>query len=171
MTEVTPNTHALLWTRALEVKSDPDTPSWDRFKFDQMFSGYQAAGDYPASILAEDLAEAYPAAALILTTRSEDAWVQDVNQTLVRAQAERPPEATKPADVLARAYHKYAWGDDFEKNGRDVYRQHNEKVRKLAESRKFLEYQTEEGWGALCEFLGLPVPDGEPFPQAEDGVE
>lgn len=165
------NVHALLWCRAFEAKSDADAPSWDRFKFDQMVMGYQAAGDFPASVFAEDLAEAYPAASIILTTRSEDSWVESMNETLVRAHAQRSPEDSKPMASLARAYHKYCWDDDFAKNGRDFFREHNAKVRRLAEGRRFLEYQSEEGWGPLCEFLDVPVPENKPFPRADDWAE
>lgn len=171
MAEVQRNTHALLWCRAIEAKSDPNTPSWDRFKFDQLLSGHQAVGDYPASIFAEDPAEAYPSAAIILTTRSEDSWVASMGETLVRAQEQRSPQDQAPMASLARAYHKHCWDNDFEKHGRKLYREHNAAVRKLAEGRKFLEYQPEEEWGPLCDFLGLEVPQATPYSLVDDWAE
>lgn len=168
MREVTRNTHALLWCRAMEAKFEADTSSWDRFKFDQLLSGYQALADYPASIFVEELIEAYPAASIILTTRSEDSWVESMEKTLIHAHAQRSAEDQAPIAVMARKYHKYCWDDDFEKNGRDLFRKHNAQVQALAQDRKFLVYQPGDGWEPLCNFLELPVPNGIPYPRADD---
>ena len=32
---------------------------------------------------------------------------------------------------------------------------------------RLLVYQVKDGWGPLCDFLGVPVPD-EPFPRTND---
>ena len=32
-------------------------------------------------------------------------------------------------------------------------------------------YEVSEGWGPLCAFLGVPVPDGEAFPRLNDANE
>lgn len=171
MREVPRNTHALLWCRAIEAKSDPDTPSWDRFKFEQLLSGYQAVADYPAAIFAEDLLEAYPAASVIVTTTSEDAWAEDMSNTLIHAQSQRSPDDQSPMAVLARTYHKYCWDNDFEKNGRELFRKHNTLVRTKAEGRKLLEYHRGDGWEPLCQFLNLPIPEGILYPATDDGAE
>ena len=36
---------------------------------------------------------------------------------------------------------------------------------------RLLVYEVSQGWGPLCEFLGVPVPDGKPFPHLNDTVE
>jgi hypothetical protein len=61
------------------------------------------------------------------------------------------------------------WNDDFPTHGRAVYRQHNAMVRETATAhgRRFLEYETGNGWGPLCEFLGLEVPDAS-YPRSDD---
>lgn len=61
------------------------------------------------------------------------------------------------------------WNNDFEGFGREAYRKQNDLVRQAASGRKFLEYETGSGWGPLCDFLGLPVPDIE-YPRADDWV-
>jgi hypothetical protein len=68
---------------------------------------------------------------------------------------------------LARKYHKYCWDDDFLKNGKEVYEKHNETVRKASKGRKFLGYKPGDGWGPLCEFLGVPVPE-RAYPRSDD---
>ena len=36
---------------------------------------------------------------------------------------------------------------------------------------RLLLYEVKEGWGPLCSFLGVPVPEGRPFPHLNDAVE
>jgi hypothetical protein len=54
---------------------------------------------------------------------------------------------------------------DFEKNGRRIYQVHYDSVRSAAAELKMelLEYQVQEGWGPLCQFLGHDMPC-RPFP-------
>jgi hypothetical protein len=72
---------------------------------------------------------------------------------------------------LSRKYHAHCWGNDFPKNGRTFFREHNALVREASKGRKFLELQAKDGWAPLCEFLGLSVPEGVPFPRSDDWVE
>lgn len=34
---------------------------------------------------------------------------------------------------------------------------------------RLLEFKSEDGWKPLCEFLGKPIPKGEPYPRLNDG--
>ena len=52
-------------------------------------------------------------------------------------------------------------------NSTEVYTQHNDWVRRVVPRQRLLEFQTGEGWGPLCEFLGVPAPD-EPYPHVND---
>jgi hypothetical protein len=56
--------------------------------------------------------------------------------------------------------------DDPDKLGLLKYREHNEHVRAIAPSDRFLEYKVQQGWGPLCEFLGKSVPEVD-FPRAD----
>ena len=38
-------------------------------------------------------------------------------------------------------------------------------------SRRLLVYQVSAGWGPLCSFLGVPVPQDQPFPHPNDAAE
>ena len=44
-----------------------------------------------------------------------------------------------------------------------AYERHNAQVRASAPSGRLVEWQPEDGWGPLCEALGVAAPDG-PFP-------
>jgi hypothetical protein len=49
----------------------------------------------------------------------------------------------------------------------EVFERHNEEVKRRVPQDRLLVYEVREGWGPLCEFLGVPVPD-EPFPRLND---
>ncbi len=53
----------------------------------------------------------------------------------------------------------------------EVFQRHNEGVRQTVPPDKLLVYEVKEGWGPLCSFLGVPVPEGRPFPHLNDAEE
>ncbi len=53
----------------------------------------------------------------------------------------------------------------------DVFKRHNDEVRRDVPADRLLVYDVREGWGPLCTFLGVPVPEGKPFPHLNDAVE
>ncbi|KAF7552452.1 hypothetical protein G7Z17_g4295 [Cylindrodendrum hubeiense] len=173
MREVGKNGHAGLWMAALDAKAEPGAAPWTRSQFDQILNGFQGVADYPAAIFPAELLNAYPEAAVILSVRgSEDAWHESMALTLIHAHARRSA-TDSPVAALASRYHQVCWDDDFDKNGRALYQKHNADVRELAVGRRFLEYQPGQGWGPLCELLGVPVPvpEGVPYPRSDDWAE
>ena len=126
--------------------------------------------DYPAAIFPEELIAAYPEASIILSTRSEDAWFESMMSTLWHLHLSRPVDDPSPMTALSRKYNQHCWGDDFPSNGRAFFHSHNTLVRKAATGKKFLEFEAKDGWGPLCDFLGMEVPD-KPFPRSDDWLE
>jgi hypothetical protein len=112
-------------------------------------------------IFAEELIEAYPDALVILTVRDEHVWQKSMMATLWHSHCNFPK---KP---IATLYHRYLWEDDFPAKGIEAYRNHNELIRQASQGRKFLEYKVTQGWGPLCDFLGVEIPK-ENFPKADD---
>ena len=51
----------------------------------------------------------------------------------------------------------------------EVYERHNDEVKRRVPSERLLVYEVKEGWGPLCEFLGVPEPE-EPFPRLNDAA-
>ena len=47
------------------------------------------------------------------------------------------------------------------------YNQHVEEVKAAVSPERLLIFKVDQGWKPLCDFLGLPVPDG-PFPNVND---
>lgn len=58
--------------------------------------------------------------------------------------------------------------NDFEALKRG-YEAHYESVRGLVPKERLLEWHPSEGWGPLCGFLGVQVPEGEEFPKVNQG--
>ena len=58
----------------------------------------------------------------------------------------------------------HALGWDMRANAKRLYHEHAQLVRDRAPSGRFLEYDPEQGWEPLCQFLNLPIP-AEPFPR------
>lgn len=129
----------------------------------------QGAADFTAAIFAEELVNAYPEAAVILSIRPEDAWFNSMMLTLWHQYANMKADSDSPMASLATKYHTLCWDNDFPTKGRGYFRRHNDMVRDLGKGRNFLEWDVREGWGPLCAFLGVLVPDI-PFPRNDDWV-
>jgi hypothetical protein len=65
------------------------------------------------------------------------------------------------------------WEDTFGGNFEDrqhaieVFERHNEEVKRCVTAERLLVYEIKEGWGPLCEFLGVEEPE-KPFPHLND---
>jgi hypothetical protein len=65
------------------------------------------------------------------------------------------------------------WEDTFGGNLEDrqhaieVFERHNEEVKRRVPVERLLVYEIKEGWGPLCDFLGVEEPD-KPFPHLND---
>jgi len=53
----------------------------------------------------------------------------------------------------------------------DTFNRHNDQVRQDVAADCLLVYDISEGWGPLCAFLDVPVPDGKPFPYVNSAAE
>jgi hypothetical protein len=145
------------WNQALR----DETPDWD-----QLFDGFIAAVDWPASMFWRELSQAYPDALVLLSTRdSAETWWQSANETIlpVARMALTPDwsEGRGLLDLLERFTGDKHWDDPAMLQA--AYERHNAEVRRIVPRRRLLEWQATEGWEPLCRALGLPVPDV-PFP-------
>lgn len=72
---------------------------------------------------------------------------------------------TKLLDLIIAFYFK----GDIKKYGKQVFDEHNERVKMLAQEqvRDLLVYKIGEGWEPLCAFLGKEMPQTE-FPRVND---
>ena len=153
--------------------------------FDAFFSNYDAIVGYPGYIFAKELLDEYPDAKVILSLRDPEEWYDDIADTVFQA---GPSHATQTyaaaakadkeldpylADCIKRIHamqirileDSYFEGRFIEKEyAVKRYIQWNEDVKNTYDSDRLLVYAVTEGWEPVCDFLGVPVPEGKPFP-------
>ena len=78
---------------------------------------------------------------------------------------------------LLRMLDRLIWDGTFDGRFEDrphaigVFNRHNEEVKRAVPADRLLVYEVKEGWGPLCSFLGVPIPEGKPFPRLNDAEE
>ena len=145
------------WDRALAG----GTPDWE-----QLFDGYVAAVDWPASLFWRELSAANPDALVLLSVRdSAEEWWHSADATILPyARMSLAPDWNEGRDFLAmleRFTGTADWNDPATMMA--AYERHNAAVRAGVPRRRLLEWRAAEGWAPICQALGVPMPD-EPFP-------
>ena len=171
--------HVGVWEAArgaAKLGSAGDKVGWQEF-----LAPYEVAVDWPACSFYEELMEAFPGAPVILTVRDSERWYESMRSTIyqIRKVTTGPP-LVKAAFAFAglfapgvtgtaRLADHIVWEDTF--NGcfedrayaMEVFRRHNEAVRRHVPPERLLVFDVRQGWAPLCEFLDVGVPD-RPFP-------
>ncbi len=155
--------HVGLWHQA--VLGNP--PNWD-----ELFSGYGAAVDWPAAAFWREQAEAYPDALILLSTRNSESWWRSCTNTIFevfrRADANMPDEWMA---MITDLFTKTFTSDPLDEAGAiAAYERHNANVRATAPADRLLEWQAGDGWEPICRALGVAVPE-EPFPHVNSTAE
>jgi hypothetical protein len=149
------------------------------FNWMQLLEGYIATTDMPCALYFEELANAFPDAKVILTVREESAWFESYCRLLAATHRFRFLRFLPPLNrywPYGTKLHQIIFGDgafDESKIVReviiDVYRRHNERVRNSIAPHRFLEFNVQQGWKPLCEFLEFDLPQSD-FPHLNSGV-
>ena len=135
-------------------------PDWD-----SIFDGYQSTTDYPACSYWHELADYYPNAKVVLTVRDADSWFDSVSETIFSDQM-LGSLAGSPAEEMMQGVIFDAFGGRVKDRGfmTDWFKSRNQAVIDALPVHRLLVYSPKEGWGPLCSFLGIAVPDV-PFPR------
>jgi len=163
--------HVELWEAAAQGKP----VDWET-----VFSTYRATTDWPACSFYRELMQRYPDAKVILTVRDPERWYESTYNTIygIRRTVSSPifrlaaPFRTTMARA-AKMNDRLIWEDTFggsledRERAIEVFERHNEEVKEHVAPEKLLVYEVKEGWGPLCEFLGVEVPNT-PFPHLND---
>lgn len=151
--------HVSLWEAA--IRGEP-------LHWEKIFGSYQAAVDWPTAAFYKELMKVYPHAKVLLTIRDPEKWYESTKNTLY------PTEfASEPSPIMRMAA-KLLWEQTFDGNFEDrryaieVFKRHNEEVKKHVSPERLLVYEVKEGWKPLCEFLGVEIPEEKPFPHLND---
>jgi hypothetical protein len=135
--------------------------------WDTIYADYDATVDWPGAAFWRELAEVYPAAKVLLTTRAANEWYESYAATI------RQPVLSGEMGTWSDMVREVIVERDFSGVGDDrdhlvaAFERHNEEVVASVATERLLVFEVADGWPALCEFLAVPIPD-EPFPRLND---
>ena len=170
-----------LWRDAFACKQRGEPIDWR-----PLLTGYRAIVDWPGAYFWRELTAAHPDAKVILTVRDPDRWYDSALATIfaMRARAQDSPRSQTLLRALGpliprmrdgmRLADEVIWHGTF--GGRfpdrahalSVFREHNAEVEATIPPDRLLVFEVKQGWEPLCAFLGVPVPEHEPFPHVND---
>ena len=160
------------------IRDDPRLlPDWQDFAagrhrdYDRLYAGFSSAVDFPTAALWRALADHWPEARVVLTLRDPEAWYDSVAATVLELMAEREALTDAHQRAVLDFSDAFIGQGLFEGRGADRdhmlarFRAHAADVAATLPPERLLIYRVAEGWGPLCAFLDVPVPDA-PFPHA-----
>lgn len=136
-----------------------EAPNWDK-----VFQDYAAQVDWPGARYWRELADHFPDAKVVLTTRSPEQWFESIQATIYPFMRDRAGHPTE--DMRARGEMAYelivrqVFGGrmDDREHAISVFRAHIAEVQRSIPEDRILTYQISEGWRPLCRFLDVPTP-------------
>ncbi len=139
-----------------------------------VYHGFGSAVDWPTAGFFRELLAVYPNARFILTDRDPQRWADSFGATIYKLLAESdqaPPEQRAWLEMANGVIGKTGFPPGLDRDGlMKGFVAHNEAVKATIPADKLLVYQVRQGWAPLCDFLGVPVPDGA-FPRTNDRAE
>ena len=155
----------------IEILGDPtQIPAWidaidgRPVDWSAMLARYRAIVDWPGGSFWRELSAAYPDAVVLLSVRDPEGWYRSASNTIFLTFDQMPPEVAPWLDAVRRLM-RDRFSDRFDDPTAmmDAFVRHNEAGRAEVPANRLLEWAPGDGWGPICERLGLPVP-AEPFP-------
>jgi hypothetical protein len=139
-----------LWTAASR-----GAPDWDA-----IFDGFRATSDYPSASYWRELADHYPAAKVVLTTRDPDSWFESVSETIFAEVMQAGLVGTPLGDMMHGVIFSHFGGGNIRDRAfmTDWYAKRNQQVIDTLPPERLLVFHPSEGWEPLCAFLGVDIP-------------
>ena len=158
--------------------------------WDGVLGDYEATVDWPACTFYKELMRRHPDSKVLLSVRDPERWYESTRGTIY--ELTRLIEGSTISRLIfgivgllvfggftgrrSSLANDLIWEGTFDGRFEDkayaieVFERHNEEVKRHVPQDRLLVYEVREGWGPLCEFLDVPVPD-EPFPRLNDTVQ
>jgi hypothetical protein len=149
---------------------------------------YQATVDWPACTFYEELMDRNPGTKVLLSVRDPESWYESVRNTIYELGVVIPRHpiyrigyklvslfvfrGSGNIDLAGEIIWQGTFHGHFEDRAYaiEVYKQHNDEVKRRVPPERLLVYEVKDGWGPLCEFLGVREPDV-PFPRTNDAAQ
>ncbi|RKN47814.1 sulfotransferase family protein [Micromonospora endolithica] len=157
----------------VDVAADPDLARrWRRRldgegTWDDVYTGYRSAVDWPTSTVAAEVAQAHPDARVVLTARPAADWYRSFHRTVLADGQDTgaDPELT---EVVGRAARRALGPHGADEDGwTRAYAAHHARLVASVDPGRLLVWSVREGWGPLCRFLDRRPPRL-PFPRTND---
>ncbi|CZR56444.1 uncharacterized protein PAC_06332 [Phialocephala subalpina] len=160
------------WIEALDPRNTKEST---KTQLKDLLAGYVACTDWCCYMFVPELAEAFPDAKIIVTTRDAEKWWA----SYVELKAVAPWWIGYVFASMPKLRWFRAWSDAMKKKGDtilpldtkvdgpeflEVY--HNY-IRSVVPPERLFFFNVKDGWEPLCKILNVPIPD-EPFPHAND---
>ena len=170
-----------LWKEALRRKRNGEPIDWR-----PLLDGYRAIVDWPGAYFWRELIVAHPDARVILTLRDPNRWYESCLATIfsMRARADESARARAMLGLVGlvlprlrdgfQVVNDVIWNGTFDERFTDrehalrIFAEHNREVQERVPGERLLVFDVKQGWAPLCAFLGVIVPEGEPFPHVND---
>ena len=169
-----------------EVFAHPDQwPHWDAagdglpVDWDAVFDGYNACTDAPGCYFYRELADHYPDAKVILSLRAGETWFESMAATIF-GEGHRQSMAASPVGPIIGKMAMKSFGGAGPQGApagpppREAmianFDAHNAAVIRDIAPERLLIFRASDGWGPLCDFLGVAVPNG-PYPRVNSSQE
>ncbi len=157
-------TQVPLWSAATAGQAD-----WSR-----IFDGYESAVDWPTACFYRELLNEYPAAKFVLTVREPERWADSFSATIYQLFAKKdqaPQEMWAWLDMATAVVAKTGFPLGLDHDALvQAFESHIHSVKETIPADQLLVFDVREGWEPFCDFLDVPVPDGD-FPRTNDREE
>ena len=150
--------------------------------WEEVFQKYTATVDNPGCCVWRELMVAYPNAKVLLTLhpRGPEAWYESTMNTIYFTEIQWQFKLLKifvpMMKKMGNMSRKLIWQRSHKGTMTDKqaaiarYEQHIEEVKAAVPPENLLIFKVTDGWGPLCKFLGVEIPDTE-FPNVNDRAE
>lgn len=148
----------------LWIEAAAGRPDWDA-----VFAGYGSTVDYPGAHYWRQLADYYPQARILHSVRDPEDWFDSTQATIFAPDGptSRPGPMTEFFASFTGEFRDHMHDRAFMT---DYFRRHTEEVKRIIPQERLLIYEAGEGWGPLCQFLGVRVPET-PYPMENSRAE
>ena len=147
--------------------------------WDEVYKDYSSAVDWPTAAYYRELSDKYPDAKVILGMRDAGSWYDSASMTIYQMSQKFPKWIRfilPRTDKIFKMIDKTVFGEPFSYRFGDreyamqVFNDHVEEVKRSIPEEKLLMHSAKDGWGPLCAFLDVPVPEA-PYPWVNDSKE
>jgi hypothetical protein len=164
------------------VKHPAEVPTWEAaargepVDWVRFMERYRSSVDFPSALYHRELMAAFPDAKVILSLRDPESWYESMRQTIVPVMTRFPirivvpllPYVSGPLRVMRPTWlHRELFERFDRERAKQMFVEWNEAVQRSIPKERLLVFEAKDGWTPLCEFLGVPVPDG-PYPRVND---